>query len=71
MSDAHRAALLRLAAERSEKGFSRLVAEAIDAYLEAKGGTDAAGALRLRGILSGSEVEGFRARVNAIRENWR
>ena len=71
MSDVHRAALLRLAAERREKGFSRLVAEAIDAYLAGRGGADPAGALRLRGILSEKEAAAVRERVKAIRENWR
>jgi hypothetical protein len=33
LDDVHRAALLRLAAERGEKGFSRLVGEAVEAYL--------------------------------------
>jgi hypothetical protein len=71
MSDIHRSALLRLAGRRGEKGFSRLVAEAVDAYLAARGEADAAGALRLRGILSAKDAEAFRNRVTALRENWR
>jgi hypothetical protein len=71
VSDAHRAALLRLAAERGEKGFSRLVAEAIDAYLSGRGGGDRTGALRLKGILSGKEAETLRERVKTIRASWR
>jgi hypothetical protein len=71
MSDGHRAALLRLAAERGEKGFSRLVGEAIDSYLAGRGGGDRAGALRLRGVLSAKGAEALHKRVRAIRENWR
>jgi hypothetical protein len=71
MNAAHRAALLRLAAERGEKGFSGLVAEAIEAYLAGRGQADRAGALRLRGVFSDREAEAFRERVRALRENWR
>ena len=71
MSGTHRAALLRLAAARGEKGFSRLVAEAIESYLAGQGEGDRAGALRLKSMLSQREADALRARVNAIRENWR
>jgi hypothetical protein len=71
MSDGHRAALLRLAAQRGEKGFSRLVEEAIDAYLAGRGEADRAGALRVKGMLPAREAEALRQRVRAIREHWR
>jgi hypothetical protein len=71
MSDTHRATLLRLATERGEKGFSRLVAEAIDAYVAGLGVADRAGALRVRGILSDKEADALRERVKSIREHWR
>jgi hypothetical protein len=71
MSDAHRAALLRLAAERGEKGFSRLVAEAVDAYLASRRASDRAGVQRLKGVLPASEAEAFRRRIDAIRTRWR
>jgi Arc/MetJ-type ribon-helix-helix transcriptional regulator len=72
MSEVHRAALLRLAAERRQKGFSGLVAEAIDAYLGNLGvGDERVGAQRLRGVLSASDAEELEARTRAVRESWR
>lgn len=71
ISVTQRAALLRLAADRGEKGFSRIVSEAIEAYLSGRGSADRAGAVRLRGILSEKEADAYRSRIQGIRENWR
>jgi hypothetical protein len=73
LSDEHRARLLALAAERGEKGFSGLVAEAVDAYLRQVGerGEARARARRLRGALSKREGEALRATVGAWRSRWR
>jgi hypothetical protein len=72
LDDAHRAALLRLAAERGEKGFSRLVAEAVEAYLANLGATDGhSSAARLKGILSTEDAKDLEERVRAVRERWR
>jgi len=72
ISEAHRAALIRLAAERGERGFSRIVGEAVDAYLSGLGLTedrrDAAG---LRGVLSEDQARDLESRVRTLRENWR
>ncbi|MBM3748014.1 MAG: hypothetical protein FJW34_19690 [Acidobacteria bacterium] len=69
----HRARLLELAARRGEKGFSSVVGEAIDAYLEAGSANDRLRekALRLRGKLKSDEAEGMRRRVAKVREFWR
>jgi len=68
-----RGALLELAARRGEKGFSRLVDEALEAYLEAERGRDEARkkALATRGTIGEEESEELRRAVAAIRENWR
>jgi hypothetical protein len=72
LSPAHRARLARLAAERGEKGFSRFIAEALDAYLESLGpGDDRNDVRRLRGVLGETEAREFEARVRSIREGWR
>ena len=72
LSESHRAALLRLAAERGDKGFSRLVGEAIEAYLSNLGLADGRdGAQRLKGILSEADASELEARVKALRERWR
>jgi hypothetical protein len=72
LSDAHRAMLLRLAAERGQKGFSSLVAEAVEAYLANLGVADEhASAARLKGIFSEAEAKDLEERVRATREHWR
>jgi predicted transcriptional regulator len=73
LDDEHRAKLLELAARRREKGFSRIIAAAIDAYLESLQGaaTSRRAALRLRGSLSTKEAERLRAETSGIRRSWR
>ena len=72
LSAAHRARLLRLAAERGEKGFSRFIAEALDGYFESQGaGDDREGARRLRGVLGEADARELEQRVRMIRESWR
>jgi hypothetical protein len=72
LSEAHRAALLRLSAQRGHKGFSRIVADAIDAYLGGLGLDDERGAAqRLRGVLSPGAADELETRTRAIRESWR
>jgi len=67
--------LLKLAAERKEKGFSRIVQEAIERYLseEAVRATRAARALATLGTLGEEEAEGCRAVLRETRDdrNWR
>lgn len=62
--------LLELAARRGEKGFSRIVQEAVAAYLESRQDWDRAKkkALELGGSLSEEEAEELEARVRKIRE---
>ncbi|MCX6590072.1 MAG: hypothetical protein NTZ56_00980 [Acidobacteria bacterium] len=71
-------ALRELAARRGEKGYSRLVNEAIERFLN----TDpiAAGQRReraikaleaLRGTLSDEEADAMQAQVRQMRETWR
>lgn len=73
MKREHRAKLLALAARRGEKGFSSLVAEALEDYLRDRVKQDRLlkKALSLRGTLSGEEGERLRDRVATIREFWR
>jgi len=69
----HRALLLKIAADRGQKGFSSVVAEAIDVYLEpeARRGKQRQHALELKGALSEREVRDLRHEVAAIRDSWR
>jgi hypothetical protein len=69
----HRAKLLELAARRGEKGFSSVIGEAIDAYLESAVESERLRnrALRLRGKLSAEAAERLENETRRIREFWR
>ena len=73
LKDEHRARLLELAARRREKGFSGIVAEAVEAYLRALGSdaTVREDAVKQRGSLSAEEAERLRAQAASLRESWR
>jgi len=69
----HRSALLALAARRGEKGFSSVLAEAIEEYL----GDEKTRAQRrkelasLAGSLSAEDAKALRSTAKSLRENWR
>ena len=69
----HRARVLELAASRGEKGFSTVVAEALELYLETQGGRKNAiqSALSLKGSMGEEDASELLARVRKIRANWR
>jgi hypothetical protein len=69
----HRARLLDLAARRGEKGFSSVIAEALDSYLErgARKERVRSRALRLRGTLPKQEARRLRRETRALRAFWR
>lgn len=73
MKPEHRSALLALAARRGEKGFSTLVSEAIEEYLngERKRIRKRQELLSLAGTLSTSEAKRLRQNTRALRESWR
>ena len=71
--DDQRARLLELAARRGEKGFSRLVSEALDEYLqrEERQGETRRQAIAARGSLTEEEGEALRREAARLREHWR
>lgn len=73
ISDEHRAKLLSIAGARGEKGFSRIVDEALALFLEHEAARDKARqrALALMGSLCEEEEDDLRSRVTALREEWR
>lgn len=73
LKDEHRARLLELAARRGEKGFSHLIAEAVDLYLHTIDEREEARerALELRGSLSEETGSALRERTRALRRSWR
>lgn len=73
INDEHRARLLQLAASRGDKGFSRIVAEAIERYLAELDSSSVMRrkGLRLCGSLSRKEADRLRAATSNIRQSWR
>jgi len=67
-----RTRLLELAARRGEKGFSRIVQEALDAYLRSRAGEDdKRRILQLEGALSEEDAAALRKETRRIRDVWR
>lgn len=73
IADEQRARLLELAARRGEKGFSKLVQEALDLYLRQAGDreTRVRDALSVLGTLDDGGAEELRESVRRIRAAWR
>ena len=73
MKAEHRSALLALAARRGEKGFSSILAEAIEHYLdnERSRADRRKELLSLAGSISAAEARELHNLTRSIRENWR
>jgi len=73
MKPEHRARILELAANRGEKGFSTVVAEALELYLEAESGRTNAiqSALALKGSMRAAEAASLLTCTRKIRADWR
>ncbi len=75
ISDEQRARLLALAAERGEKGFSRLVQEALDLYLDEIEGAEREARIRAALSVIGSVSEEVAERMSRahrkLRGSWR
>ena len=71
--DAIRARLLEIAAQRGEKGFSRIVEEALVRYLEAEASrvNTIEAAIATLGSLSETDAEALRDDIHALRKTWR
>ena len=69
----HRARLLELAARRGEKGFSSVIAEAVEVYLAGGTGQERSRkrALRLRGTLPRDEARRLQQSSDTLRGFWR
>jgi len=79
LTDDHRARLLALAARRRLRGFSALIREALERYLEepfnegrAEAGAKAAKAARkIRARMTETEAERMRRRIEQLWRRWR
>jgi predicted transcriptional regulator len=69
----HRARLLELAARRGQKGFSQLIEEALDAYLQAEAARDDLRnrAQKLRGSFTSKDAAALREVTRELRSSWR
>lgn len=73
VSDTHRARLLDLAARRGEKGFSSIVAEALDLYFSqvARQENKVRAAAAVLGTLDAEAADRFEAIRHELRTSWR
>lgn len=79
LTDDHRAKLLALAARRRLRGFSALIREALERYLEepSNGGRTQAGAKaarsarKIRARMTETEAERMRRRIDELWRRWR
>jgi hypothetical protein len=73
MKPEHRSALLALAARRGEKGFSSVLAEAIEEYLDEEKTRvqRRKELLSLAGSLSADEAKALRNTATSLRKDWR
>jgi len=69
----HRSRLLAMAARRGDKGFSGVLREVLDAYLDAQTESEQRRrkALALQGSLKTKEAKKLRERAAALRKDWR
>ena len=72
LSDRHRGILHALSSERGLRGYSRIIEEAIDFYIEEKALKDntVQELLQLKGSWSAEEGERMKAKLKEIREDW-
>jgi len=73
LRDDQRARLLEIAAQEGRKGFSHLIQEAVDRFLdeESERQEEVARATAIIGSLGPEEAEALRERTRALRERWR
>jgi hypothetical protein len=73
LPDSQRARLLEVAARRGEKGFSRLIQEAVERLLseDETRAVQVKAALALEGSMTDETADELTASVGRIRSNWR
>jgi predicted DNA-binding protein len=73
LTDEQRARLLELAARQGEKGFSGIVQEAVDRYLDhlERGDEGVQRALEVLGTLSEKSEESLKSSIRELRSRWR
>lgn len=71
ITDEQHRALAALADRRGLRGFSRLVQEALDAYLHEQDAAEVELLLSLQGSIGDDEEAQIRARIDEARSQWR
>ena len=73
LRDDQRARLLEVAAREGRKGFSHLIQEAVDRFLEEEEGRreEVAEALAMVGSFNPEHAQALRERTRALRDRWR
>ena len=73
IDDTQRAELLKLAAQRGEKGFSSVIRDALDLFIRQHRARRevVARALELKGSFSEDEADALETSVRQLREKWR
>lgn len=71
ITEAQHHTLTDLAVRRGLRGFSPLVQEAIEQYLDGLGGADLDAVLSLRGAITEDEAAGLRQRIEETWATWR
>lgn len=73
IDDAQRAELLKLAAQRGEKGFSSVIRDALDLFIRQQRARKeaVAQALALEGSFSDDDAAALEASVRKLRAGWR
>jgi hypothetical protein len=72
ISDKNRSILLSLAAKRGLRGYSRVIEEALEYYIEhrLKNAAEKADILKMKGSWKAEDAKRIRAKLNELRENW-
>lgn len=71
ITDAQYRRLVAVAAERGVRGFSKIVQEALDAYLASLSGADLDAVLALGGSFSDDEADEMLRLIHESRARWR
>ncbi|MFZ0451206.1 MAG: hypothetical protein WAL98_18365 [Desulfatiglandaceae bacterium] len=73
ISAEHRGALLSLAAKKGLRGYSTIIEEALDLYIEHQGRASGikSNVLRMKGSWKKEETEKTKSSIAELRENWK
>jgi metal-responsive CopG/Arc/MetJ family transcriptional regulator len=73
LSNEHRSSLHSLAARRGLRGYSQLIQEAVDLYIQESAGkeSNAKHLLKMRGTWNKEEARKFQKRLREIRRYWK